>query len=175
MKKFLALVAFVGIGACATPASAQRNPSVTATVISAQPNAWTEVVTSVPVDVCSVERVPVYDYVKGQGASGLEVLAGALFGGLLGKAVTDEDEGAVVGGIIGGVAAAEAGRASQLQIVGYQNKEICVTRYRENVESVVKNYQIRYEWNGYKGQAITDDQYFVGDSVQVRLSLTLKR
>ena len=52
MKKFLALVAFVGIGACATPASAQRNPSVTATVISAQPNAWTEVVTSVPVDVC---------------------------------------------------------------------------------------------------------------------------
>jgi uncharacterized protein YcfJ len=173
MKKFLALVVLVGIGACATPASAQRNPSVTATVTFAQPNAWTEVVTSVPVDV-SVERVPVYDYVKGQGASGLEVLAGALFGGLLGKAVTDEDEGAVVGGIIGGVAAAEAGRASQLQIVGYQNKEICVTRYRENVESVVKNYQIRYEWNGYKGQAVTEDQYFVGDSVQVRLSLTLR-
>ena len=97
-----------------------------------------------------------------------------MFGGLLGKAVTDKDEGAVAGGIIGGVAAAEAGRASQLQIVGYQNKEICVTRYRENVESVVKNYQIRYEWNGYKGQAVTEDQYFVGDSVQVRLSLTLR-
>lgn len=175
MKKFLAIMALVGIGACATPASAQQNPTIIATVISAEPNAWTEVVTTVPVEVCSFERVPVYDEVKGKGASGLEVLAGALFGGLLGKAVTDEDEGAVVGGIIGGVAAAEAGRASQLEVVGYENKEICIMEYRDSIKSIVKNYKIRYEWDGYRGQAITDDQYFEGDDVEVRLTLTLKR
>lgn len=171
MKKILALLTLTGTITCATPASAEV---VIASVTSSVPNAWTEVVTTVPVDVCNMQRIPIYKEVRGKGASGLEVLAGTLFGGLLGKAVTDKDEGAVVGGIIGGVAAAEAGRATELEVVGYENKEICVTEFRKDSKSIVKNYLIQYEWNGYQGQAITRDQYFVGDDVEVRLSLTLK-
>ena len=104
MKKILSLFALAGTLACTTPASAEV---VFASVTSSVPNAWTEVVTTVPVDVCNIQRIPIYYEVRGKGATGLEVLGGAIIGGLIGKGITDKDEGAVVGGILGGVAAAE--------------------------------------------------------------------
>lgn len=50
-----------------------------------------------PSEQCQVVQVPVYGR-TGNGASGLEVIGGALIGGLFGKAVTDKDEGAIVSG-----------------------------------------------------------------------------
>ena len=44
-----------------------------------------------PSEQCQVVQVPVYGR-TGNGASGLEVIGGALIGGLFGKAVTDKDE-----------------------------------------------------------------------------------
>jgi len=119
-------------------------------------------------------QVPVYDRVQGQGATGLEVLFGALFGGLAGKAITDKDEGAAAGAIIGGAVAAEAGRAPQLRIVGYENKEICTTRYVNRTESIVKNYTIFYEWSGHYGSSVVNEQYIEGDYVDVDVSIRLR-
>jgi len=169
MKKFLALIMFVGAGACATPATAD-----TAIVTFVKPN-YKQVTQTVPVEACSIEQVPIYAEQKGQGATGLDVLFGALFGGLAGKALTDKDEGAAAGAVIGGVVAAEAGRATQLQIVGYEEQEICMTRYVERTGSVVKDYTVRFEWNGHTGRGTTKTPYQVGDLIDVVVNLSICR
>lgn len=169
MKRILAVLSMVGVGACASPAAAE-----TAIVTDVEPN-WIEVVRDVPVTKCSIAQVPIYENVQGQGATGLEVLFGSVFGGLLGKAVTDKDEGAVAGAVIGGVVAAEAGRAPELRIVGYEDKEICTTRYVQRTESVPEDYTIQYDWNGYHGWGVVKDQYAVGDEIEVNVSVTICR
>ena len=169
MKRILAALSLFTVGACATPAAAE-----TAVVVDVEPN-WIEVVRTVPVESCGITQVPIYENVQAQGATGLDVLFGSVFGGLLGKAVTDKDEGAVAGADIGGVVAAEAGRAPQLRIVGYEEKEICTTRYVQRTDSVPKDYTIQYDWNGYQGWGIVDDQYEVGDEIEVNVSVTICR
>jgi len=168
MKKILSILSLVAMGACAAPAAAEK-----AIITEVEPN-WTQVTRNVPVETCNMAQVPVYDRVQGQGATGLEVLFGALFGGLAGKAITDKDEGAAAGAIIGGAVAAEAGRAPQLRIVGYENKEICTTRYVNRTESIVKNYTIFYEWSGHYGSSVVNEQYIEGDYVDVDVSIRLR-
>lgn len=65
---------------------------------------------------CSTESVPYQETIKG--GSPEEVIGGALIGGLLGGVATDEEAGAVVGAIIGGALANE-------------NSSQTVTRYRD--------------------------------------------
>ena len=168
MKRIFSILSLVAMGACATPAAAEK-----AIITEVEPN-WTQVTRNVPVETCNMTQVPVYDRVQGQGATGLEVLFGALFGGLAGKAITDKDEGAAAGAVIGGVVAAEAGRAPQLRIVGYEDKEICTTRYVNRTESVVKNYTIFYEWRGHYGSSVVNEQYIEGDHVDVDVSIRLR-
>jgi len=167
MKNLLGALLVVGLGACAAPAAAEK-----AIITEVEPN-WTQVTRNVPVETCNMAQVPVYENVQGQGATGLEVLFGALFGGLAGKAITDKDEGAAAGAVIGGVVAAEAGRAPQLRIVGYENKEICTTRYVNRTESVVKDYTIYYEWQGQYGSTVVDKKYRIGDKVAVMVIITM--
>jgi len=134
---------------------------------------YKEITTSRPQQVCRMENVPVYGKVKGQGASGLDVLGGAILGGLFGKAITDKDEGAAAGAVIGGVVAAEAGRADRTEIVGYTQKETCSTQYVERVQTVVDNYTIYYEWEGQYGSAVVDKRYNIGDQVAVMVIVTM--
>jgi len=169
MKRIFAALSLISVGACATPAAAE-----TAIVVDVEPN-LIEVVRSVPVTKCRTAQVPIYEQVDGEGATGLQVLFGTLFGGLAGKALTDKDEGAVAGAVIGGVVAAEAGRAPELRIVGYEDKEICTNSYVQRTESVTKDYTIQYEWNGYRGRGLVDNQYEVGDEIEVNVSVTICR
>ena len=169
MKQIIAVIVLLSVYSCATPAAAE-----TAIVVDVEPN-WIEVVRTVPVESCNITQVPIYENVQGQGATGLEVLFGSVFGGLLGKAVTDKDEGAIAGAVIGGAVVAEAGRAPQLRIVGYESKEICTTRYVQRTESVPEDYTIQYDWNGYQGWGVVKDQYIVGDEIEVNVSVTICR
>lgn len=145
---------------------------VWAEITDISPN-YKEITTSRPQRVCRMENVPVYGKVKGQGASGLDVLGGAILGGLFGKAITDKDEGAAAGAVIGGVVAAEAGRADRTEIVGYTQKETCSTQYVERVETIVDNYTIYYQWEGQYGSAVVDKKYRRGDLVKVMVIVTM--
>ena len=145
---------------------------VYAEVTNVAPN-YREVVTSRPQRVCRTENVPVYGKVKGTGATGLEVLGGAIIGGLFGKALTDKDEGAAAGAVVGGVVAAEAGRADRTEIVGYTQKEVCSTQYVDRVENVLDNYTIYYEWQGQYGSTVVDKRYRIGDKVAVMVIITM--
>jgi hypothetical protein len=65
---------------------------------------------------CKTESVPYQETVKGGAPE--QVLGGAIIGGLLGKAATDDNAGAAIGAIIGGAVANE-------------NATTTVTRYRD--------------------------------------------
>ncbi|WP_299756132.1 hypothetical protein [uncultured Boseongicola sp.] len=68
---------------------------------------------------CETTSVPYQETIKGGEPD--KVIGGALIGGVIGKAVTDENAGAAVGAIIGGA-------------VGHENSRTTVTRYK-NVET----------------------------------------
>jgi len=178
MKRILSVLSLVGLGACATPAAAEHNivnfdaDPVYAEITSVVPN-YKQITTSRPQQVCREENVPVYGTVQGQGATGLEVLGGAILGGLFGKAITDKDEGAAAGAVIGGVVAAEAGRADQTRIIGYEKQTKCSTQYVDRVETIVDNYDIYFEWNDQYGSAVVDRKYNVGDRVAVMVSVIM--
>lgn len=65
---------------------------------------------------CETKSVPYQETVKGGEPE--KVIGGAIVGGVIGKAVTDDDKGAAVGAIIGGV-------------VGHESSETTVTRYKD--------------------------------------------
>jgi hypothetical protein len=65
---------------------------------------------------CETTTVPYQDTVKGGEPE--KVIGGALIGGVIGKAVTDENAGAAVGAIIGGA-------------IGHENSKQTVTRYKD--------------------------------------------
>ena len=154
------------------PLKAAADDVVYATITSVTPN-YKEITTSRPQQVCRTENVPVYGKVKGSGATGLEVLGGAIIGGLFGKALTDKDEGAAAGAVVGGVVAAEAGRADRTKIVGYTQKEVCSTQYVDRVENVLDNYTIYYQWQGQYGSTVVDKKYRIGDQVAVMVIITM--
>ena len=65
---------------------------------------------------CETKRVPYKATVKGGQPE--KVIGGALIGGVIGKAVTDENAGAVAGAVIGGA-------------IGHENSRRTVTRYKD--------------------------------------------
>ena len=65
---------------------------------------------------CETTTVPYQETVKGGEPD--KVIGGALIGGVIGKAVTDENAGAAVGAIIGGA-------------VGHESSRTTVTRYKD--------------------------------------------
>lgn len=154
------------------PLKAAADDVVYATITSVTPN-YIELVTPTRKNICSFVDVPIYDTVQGQGATGLEVLGGAIIGGLFGKALTDKDEGAAAGAVVGGVVAAEAGRADKTRIVGYEKQKQCSIQYVDQIESIVDNYTIYYEWNGQYGSTVVDKRYRIGDKVAVMVIITM--
>ena len=65
---------------------------------------------------CETSTVPYQETVKGGQPE--KVIGGALIGGVIGKAVTDDNAGAAVGAVVGGV-------------VGHENSRTTVTRYKD--------------------------------------------
>jgi len=92
--------------------------------------------------VCQQVQVPIYGTVQGEGASGGDVLGGMILGALLGKGITDKDNGAAAGAVIGGVIAADKKKSKRV-ITGYNYERQCqdVTEYRD-VNKKVYDYSV---------------------------------
>lgn len=105
---------------------------------------------SVPINVyeCSNVDVPIYREQR-NGASGGDVLAGMIIGGILGKGLTGDDSGAAAGAVMGGVVAADRGNSEQ-QIVGYRTERQCydVVVYEEKRQSVYSHSTITFTVDG---------------------------
>lgn len=124
---------------------------------------------NVPTTQCRDVEVPVYGNVGG-GATGGDVLGGMIIGGLLGKGATGKDDGAAIGAILGGMVAADNNNGRRV-ITGYQIQRQCNEVYETRQVRQIKNYLIRFEWNGHYGQAYTYNNYRVGDRIDATVSL----
>jgi hypothetical protein len=119
---------------------------------------------------CQNIEVPVYGTVQGGGATGGDVLAGMIIGGLLGKGITGDDQGAAAGAVMGGVIAADNGNRQQV-ITGYRTERQCSEVSVPTQINQVRDYLIRFEWNGLTGSAYTYNQYRVGDTLSATVSI----
>jgi len=122
-----------------------------------------------PTTQCYDVEVPVYGNTGG-GANGGDVLSGMIIGGLLGKGATGNDRGAAVGAILGGVIAGDNNNGRQV-ITGYRIERQCKQVNSRSQTQQLKNYFIRFEWNGLSGTAYTYNNYRVGDGIDANANL----
>jgi outer membrane lipoprotein SlyB len=144
MKKLLTILSLVAV--TATPALAETSKAYIEdhykTVLEQKPYT---------VEVCKNVQVPVYGQ-TGSGASAGDVLGGMIIGGLIGKGVTNKDNGAAAGAVIGGMIAADKNQSKQT-ITGYRTETQCQmeTRYEETERSIYSHSTVRF-W--HEGQRI---------------------
>tara|TARA_B100000900_G_scaffold195155_1_gene165118 strand:+ start:197 stop:700 length:504 start_codon:yes stop_codon:yes gene_type:complete len=166
--KLLSTAALAIVVACA-PAYAE---TFRATITKVEPN-WGYRDVSVPTTHCQNVEVPVYGTVQGGGASGGDVLAGMIIGGLLGKGITNKDNGAAAGAVLGGVIAADKNNSRQ-QIVGYKTERQCQQVVSYETERYLKNNKIYFTWNGINGSAYTYNNYSIGTQIPITISIQAK-
>ena len=145
---------------------------VTGTVQSIEPiYSSTNVYT--PETRCRNVKVPVYGkVVSGSGASGADVLGGMVVGALLGKALTNDNNAAGVGAVMGGVVAAEQQKTTT-KVVGYNTEQRCEVVQTVSQQSAVKDYRVIYSWNGFTGSSLTGRYYEIGSKIQIKVGLSL--
>lgn len=132
----------------ATPAFAKQN--VTDVVVYDHTKTITQ---NIPVTetICENVQVPIYGTVQGQGASGGDVLAGMIIGGLLGKGITNKDNGAAAGAVMGGIIAADKKKSKQV-VTGYRTERQCqqVSVYQTSTVEVYSHSTIRFYIDGIR-------------------------
>lgn len=110
---------------------------------------------------CHTESVPYQEAVKG--GSPEEVLGGAIIGGLLGKAATDDNGAAAIGAIIGGALANEN---STTTVTRYRDVETCTNVFvPERVTNPAELERILIDLNDGRSvsrEVIMDVQYTIG-------------
>ena len=146
-KVFHAVVIASFIGLVGGVAHASNSYVTTGKLVRKEP-IYTQVSTQQPRQQCGIVDVPIYGNAGG-GASGGDVLTGMIIGGLLGKGITNKDNGAAAGAVIGGVIAADKGKGKQV-IVGYERKRQCTTVYDNTYNNVVNQYRLVYNVNGHE-------------------------
>ena len=110
---------------------------------------------------CETKRVPYQATVKGGEPE--KVIGGALIGGVIGKAVTDDTGGAAVGAIIGGAVGHEHSRRT---VTRYKNVETCRNVFiPERVRDPDKLERVLVDLNEGRSvskEMIMDVQYTIG-------------
>lgn len=110
---------------------------------------------------CETTSVPYQDTVRGGQPE--RVIGGALVGGLIGKAVTDENAGAAVGAVIGG---AVGHASSQTSVTRYKDVETCrnvfIPERVTDVETLQRTLVDLNEGQNVSADMIKDVQYTIG-------------
>ena len=131
-------------------------------------------VKNVPQESCTIVDVPIYG---GGQATAADAITGAIIGGVLGNQVgkgKGNDAATIFGAIIGAKAAEENAKKNGTQIVGYKQVQQREVTYIRITESVVVGYETTVElYEGMIHTFVTHRSYRVGQSVPVRMTLTL--
>lgn len=112
------------------------------------------IVREVPVNEyrCKDVKKPVYGTVQKQGNAAEGALLGMIIGGIAGKGLSGNDDGAAAGAVIGGLIGADKGAKpkTQQEVIGYEIVEKCneVTTYQKEYVDVYSHSTIRFYLNG---------------------------
>ena len=129
---------------------------------------------------CETIDVPIYGQSSGNGDPVVGNILGAIVGGVVGnqfgggngnKAATAA--GAAIGAITGGNIARNQG-SQQGNVVGYRRETVCNMVERFRYEEKIRDYTVKYEWNGYHGAVVTYNQFNVGDTINLDMDLRAK-
>ena len=146
---------------------------VTGTVQSIEP-VYSSTKLFTPETRCRNVKVPVYGkVVSGNGASGADVLGGMVVGALIGKALTNDNNAAGVGAVMGGVVAAEQQKKTATKILGYNTEQRCEVIQVASQQNTLQNYRVIYNWNGFTGSSLTGRYYEIGQKIQIKIGLSL--
>jgi len=169
----------ISIGFLSNIANATVYNTVTGQLIKKEP-VYTSVQQRQPQQVCSTVDVPVYGTVQNgnSGATGGDVLAGAIIGGILGKAITGQDNGAGFGALVGAMTSAEKKKGgTNQQIVGYTKENRCSTQYVTVQKKVANQYKLVYLVNGSEVSIVVNSAVarnsFIGQHKQFRIHYQL--
>ena len=134
-----------------------------------------QVYKEVPVKSCRVEQLPIYGtQAGGQQASTADVIASAIFGGLLGNQVgggTGKDAATLLGAIAGADMANKKGKSKQV-IVGQKQQEVCDVEMQQRSVSQVTGYKTYIEFGGNIWQMTTTIPYTTGEFLSVNVDIT---
>ena len=129
----------------------------------------------VPIKSCRVEQIPIYGtQAGGQQASTADVIASAIFGGLLGNQVgggTGKDAATLLGAIAGADIANKKGKSKQV-IVGHKQQEVCDVVMQQRTVSQVTGYKTYIEFGGNVWQMTTTIPYTKGEFLSVNVDIT---
>ena len=129
---------------------------------------------------CETIDVPIYGQSSGNGDPVVGNILGAIVGGVVGnqfgggngnKAATAA--GAAIGAITGGNIARNQGQ-QQGNIVGYRRETVCRMIQNFRYEEKIRDYTVKYDWNGYHGAVVTYNQFSVGDTINLTMDLRAK-
>ena len=99
--------------------------------------------------------------------AGENALGGMIIGGIIGKALTGQDNGAAAGAVIGGVIGADKARQTN------EVRRVCNDETRLITKEVIKHYAVEYCWNNYCGEFTTKDpSYRPNQRITLNLKLT---
>lgn len=139
-----------------------------ATITSIQPN-YETVYSNVPSTQCRDVEVPVFG--QGNGVNTEGAIIGGLLGGVVGNQFgggSGKDAmtgiGAITGAIIGG-------NSGNRVVTGYRVERQCTEVMTRQEQRQIRNYTITYQWNGVNGRSFTYNQYRVGDRIPVTVSI----
>lgn len=151
----------------ATAASAQEY----ATVTNVQPN-YVTMTESVPERSCRSVDVPIYG--QSQSFNQDSAILGGIVGGIIGNQIGKGDGNKIATGVGAMTGAIVGGKRTQQEVVGYRQEQRCSTTYRQEQYQKLKNYKVRYEWNGVYGTTYTYNNYNVGDQIPVVVSINAR-
>ncbi len=134
-----------------------------------------EVYKEVPVKSCRVEQIPIYGtQAGGQEASTADVIASAIFGGLLGNQVgggSGKDAATILGAIAGADMANKKGKSKQV-VVGHKQQEVCNVIMQQRTVNQVAGYKTYIEFGGNTWQMNTTIPYTTGEFLSVNVDIT---
>jgi len=170
-KRLLALTSILLLTTVVTNTAAAETYMQNAVVKSVQ-KVYSNISVQTPVEVCTNVNVPIYGDTNN--ASTADVLAGAIFGGLIGNSVgggKGKDAATLLGAIAGADIANK--KSSKKQIIGYQSQRQCNTNYTTEVIRQYDGNIVMAEYNNMQLSFKTNKFFNVGDSVSIQVSLSL--
>jgi uncharacterized protein YcfJ len=155
-----------------TSAQAQN---MLAKVVQKSDEIVSQVYKEVPTKSCRIEQIPIYGtQTGGQQASTADVVASAIFGGLLGNQIgggTGKDAATLLGAIAGADMANKKGQSKQV-VVGQKQQEVCDIIMQQRTVNQVTGYKTYIEFGGNVWKMTTTIPYATGEFLSVNVDIT---